>query len=150
MNRWTGADPAGLIDGTNCFVYVKNMPIFSYDLFGLFCIPMPAPFWTLVDKQATKNTEIRVVFFTSDAWGPYSIAHWTLWRLWIFSYVRHRYYLCCEKDNCGDRHCRFKDKLETKTKEVYRNEDSIWTNAITNGYGTTCATNPCTGRQVCD
>jgi RHS repeat-associated protein len=35
MNRWTGADPAELIDGPNVYEYVRGNPIVSFDPLGL-------------------------------------------------------------------------------------------------------------------
>ena len=34
MNRWTTPDPAGLVDGPNIYVYVRENPIFYVDQFG--------------------------------------------------------------------------------------------------------------------
>ena len=38
MNRWTMADPAGLIDGPNVYAYVKGGPILYYDNCGLSAV----------------------------------------------------------------------------------------------------------------
>lgn len=34
--RWITADPAGMVDGTNLYAYLKHKPIGSWDLYGLF------------------------------------------------------------------------------------------------------------------
>ena len=53
MNRWTAADPAGLIDGPNVYAYVGGNPINSVDVLGLmaevitlgcFCAAADGPF----------------------------------------------------------------------------------------------------------
>ena len=36
MGRWTTADPQGLSDGLNVYAYLRNNPINSFDIYGLF------------------------------------------------------------------------------------------------------------------
>ncbi|WP_260955700.1 SpvB/TcaC N-terminal domain-containing protein [Pseudomonas citri] len=42
LGRWTAADPAGLVDGTNLFAYVGNQPLRSTDPSGTHCDPTTA------------------------------------------------------------------------------------------------------------
>lgn len=42
LGRWTAADPAGLVDGTNLFAYVRNQPLRSTDSSGTQCDPTTA------------------------------------------------------------------------------------------------------------
>ncbi|MEI6531374.1 MAG: RHS repeat-associated core domain-containing protein [Chlamydiota bacterium] len=36
MGRWTTADPQGLSDGLNVYAYLRNNPVNSFDVYGLF------------------------------------------------------------------------------------------------------------------
>ncbi|WP_235205727.1 RHS repeat-associated core domain-containing protein [Cupriavidus sp. SK-4] len=42
LGRWTAADPAGLVDGTNVFAYVGNQPLRNTDPSGTQCDPTTA------------------------------------------------------------------------------------------------------------
>jgi RHS repeat-associated protein len=37
--RWTSCDPAGMVDGTNLYVYVRNNPLMFADSTGAYCDP---------------------------------------------------------------------------------------------------------------
>jgi len=53
MNRWTGADPAQLIDGPNVYAYVRGNPIISWDPVGLSQLPMPPDLYNGVPWDQT-------------------------------------------------------------------------------------------------
>jgi len=48
LQRWTGRDPAGLVDGPNLYAYVRNGPINAFDPWGLDMM-------TLTFSQQTAN-----------------------------------------------------------------------------------------------
>lgn len=39
LARWTSCDPAGMVDGTNLYVYVQNNPLMYTDSTGAYCDP---------------------------------------------------------------------------------------------------------------
>src|SRR6185295_12745253 len=43
LGRWTSADPAGLVDGSNLFVYVQDNPIIHFDPTGHQHVPSVKP-----------------------------------------------------------------------------------------------------------
>jgi RHS repeat-associated protein len=54
LGRWTAADPAGLVDGTNVFAYVGNQPLRNTDPSGTQCDPTTA---TCIDPTISTARE---------------------------------------------------------------------------------------------
>ena len=64
LGRWTAADPAGLVDGTNAYVYAKSNPIAFVDLNGADCDPsrqscMVDPTVRTAEEEAQQKCIVR-------------------------------------------------------------------------------------------
>jgi RHS repeat-associated protein len=54
MARWISCDPAGMVDGANLYVYVRNNPLMFADSTGAFCDPTMQ---SCVDTTSTEHEE---------------------------------------------------------------------------------------------
>lgn len=64
--RWISCDPAGLVDGPNLYVYVRNNPVSAVDREGRESTPSEAEVKSWMDKNPDKLKTLRAMPYSED------------------------------------------------------------------------------------